>query len=119
MRVTTMTTKTRESFCDIWRPVFAGGCPPEAAVADAWARTQQTFIEQYGAVLTARQRQEMLGEMAIAWLLRAFAPSATAADSERASLALQAALSLGVLRYDLDRVYEGYYRLLEEWAVYR
>lgn len=114
-----MTTQTRERFSNIWRPVFCDGCPPEPAVADAWARTQRSFIERYGAALTVHQRRGMLGEMAIASLLRALAPSATATDTERASLALQAALALGVLRYDLDRVYEGYYRLLEGWAVYR
>lgn len=113
-----MATTTQEPFSDIWRPVFAGGCPAEAAVADAWTRTQQLLVERYGAGLTAKRRQELAGEMAIAWLLRAFSPSATAADTERASLAVQAALSLGVLRYDLDHLYEGYYRLLQRWAVY-
>jgi hypothetical protein len=114
-----MATKTQESFATIWRPVFANGCPPESAVADAWARTQRLLVARYGAGLTERQRQEMVGEMAIAWLLRAFSPSATAADTEQASLAQQAALWLGVLRYDLDRLYEGYYHLLQEWAMYR
>lgn len=115
----TMVTTTQESFSAIWRPVFADGRPPEAAVAGAWVRTQQLFVDQYGAGLTEKQRREMVAEMAIAWLLRAFSPSATAADTERATLAQQAALWLDTLRYDLDRLYDGYYHLLQEWGICR
>ncbi|MGH2585673.1 MAG: hypothetical protein ACRDJE_12235 [Dehalococcoidia bacterium] len=114
-----MITKMQESFSAIWGPVFADGWPPEAAVADAWARTNQLLVEQYGADVTDEQRREMVSEMAIAWLVRALSPSATAADTERASLAQQVALWLSVLRYDLDRLYEGYYHLLQKWGVYR
>jgi hypothetical protein len=115
-----MTTKTQESYTAIWRPLFADGCPPDdAAVAAAWARTQQLFIEQYGPNLSRRQREEMACEMAIAWLLRALSPTASAEDTERATLAQQAALALGIFRYDLDRLYDGYYGLLQAWGVYR
>ncbi len=114
-----MAAPIRESFAGIWRPVFADGCPPESAVADAWARTRALLVQQYGPRLTHEQVQSLLTEMVIAWLLRALSPSATAADTELASLAQQAALWLGALRFDLDRVYEGYYPLLQAWGVYR
>jgi hypothetical protein len=113
-----MATTTRESFAGIWRPVFADGSPSESAVAAAWEGTQRLLAEQYGRGLSSKQLQDMVAEMAIAWLLRAFSPSATAADTELASLAQQAALWLGVFRYDLDRVYEGYYHLLQAWGTY-
>jgi hypothetical protein len=108
-----MDTKTRTSFGTIWRPVFAGREPTEAEVAHAWGRTRRLFADEYGAGLTPRQAEVLLEEMAIAWLLRALSPVATAEDAERATLAQQAALWLGVLSYDLDRVYDGYYRLLQ------
>jgi hypothetical protein len=114
-----MTTTVGETFASIWRPVFADGCPAESAAADAWARTQRLFAGEYGAGLSVRQCEEMAGEMALAWLLRAMSPRATAADTELASLAQHAALWLGMLTHDLDRVYEGYYHLLQAWGMYR
>lgn len=63
--------------------------------------------------------RDLLAEMAVAWLLRALSPNVSALDTELASLAQQAALWLGVLRCDLDRVYDGYFHLLQEWGVYR
>src|SRR5262249_34070536 len=106
-----MVTKTQEDFAAIWRPVFSGGFPEDSAVAEAWARTRQLFVEEYGARLTDLQKQHMIGEMTIAWLVRALSPSASAADTERATLAQQVALWLGQFRYDLDRLYTGYYDL--------
>jgi hypothetical protein len=114
-----MTTARRERFAAIWRPVFGAEVPSESDVAGAWASTRALLAEQYGAGLTEQRCREMAGEMAIAWLLRALAPSASAADTELASLAQQAALWLGAFPYDLDRVYEGYYRLLQAWGAYR
>jgi hypothetical protein len=114
-----MTTIQRERFAAIWRPVFGAEVPSELDVDRAWARTKALLSEQYGSGLTEQRCREMVGEMAIAWLLRALAPSASAADTEQASLAQQAALWLGAVPYDLARVYEGYYRLLQAWGAYR
>ena len=114
-----METTTQEGFAAIWRPVFVDGCPAEAAVSAAWERTRRLFADRYGPGVSERLCREMVGEMAIAWLLRALSPFATAADTELASLAQQAALSLDLCRFDLDRVFEGYYHLLEAWGVYQ
>lgn len=114
-----MAIMARTDFAAIWRPVFAQGVAPEHALARAWARTQQFFAQQYGSHLTEAQCQDLLEEMTVAWLLRALAPGASASDTELSTLAQQAALALGLLRYDLARVYEGYFQLLEGWGVYR
>ena len=114
-----MATTPPESFAAIWRPVFADCYPSDAVVATAWARTQWLLVERYDGGLAEERCREMLGELAIASVLRAFSPSATPADTELASLAQQAALWLNAIRYDLDHLYEGYYRLLQEWGADR
>jgi len=113
-----MAVTTRESFVQIWRPVFADGEPSDLAVSDAWVQTQALLVERYGPRLTQGQMQDLVAEMTISWLLRAFSPHATGADTELASVAQHAALWLEMLHIDLDRLYDGYYRLLEEWGMY-
>jgi hypothetical protein len=113
-----MVTQTGDRYAAIWRPVFAAGYPAESTVTEAWAQTRQMFAETYGPGLTDTQQREMAGEMTVAWLLRALSPAATAVDTERATLAQQAALWLGLCGYDLDRIYDGYYQLLQGWGVY-
>lgn len=114
-----MVSPVREAFNAIWQPVFRDGTPDEAAVRDAWARTRDLLAAVYGPDLSEEHMRDLLAEIALAWLLRAMSPTADAADSALASLAQQAALALGVLAYDVDRVYEGYFRLLRAWGVYR
>src|SRR5207253_711920 len=62
-----MATTTRDSFAAIWRPLFADRCPADAAIADAWSRTQRLLGEAYGHGLSEKRCREMVGEMAIAW----------------------------------------------------
>ncbi len=114
-----MVASVRQAFTAIWRPVFQDGAADDAAVQAAWSRTHDLLAALYGPDLTGEQARDLLAEMTLAWLLRAMAPTASAEDSDIASLAQQAALALGALTYDLSRVYEGYFRLLRAWGVYR
>lgn len=114
-----MVASVRQAFTAIWRPVFEDSGADDATVQAAWSRTRDLLAALYGPDLTNEQARDLLAEMTLAWLLRAMAPTARAEDSEAASLAQQAALALGALTYDLNRVYEGYFRLLRTWGVYR
>ncbi len=114
-----MAASVRQAFIAIWRPVFHTGPLHDAAVQAAWSRTRDLLAALYGPELTSEQALDLLAEMTLAWLLRAMGPAAGAEDTEVASLAQQAALALGALTYDLNRVYEGYFRLLRTWGVYR
>jgi hypothetical protein len=114
-----MAASVRQAFIAIWRPVFDASPLEDAALQTAWSRTRDLLAALYGPALTGEQALDLLAEMALAWLLRAMGPAASAEDTEVASLAQQAALALGALTYDLTRVYEGYFRLLRTWGVYR